>query len=117
MAKRANSKDSEDEVHDLIAAMTETDRALAEPLDALIRASAPGLTPKRWYGQPAYAKSGKVVVFFRAADHDGERYFTLGFTKHAELDDGGLWPTAFAVTELGESEVDRIARLIKKALG
>ena len=115
MSKPKNKKDPEAEVLDKIASMSTTDRSIAEPLHALIRASAPNLSPRLWYGQPAYAREGKVIVFFRSADHDGERYFTLGFTQHARLDDGDLWPTAYALTRLGTTERERIVELVKAA--
>lgn len=92
-------------------------RRLAEPLHALVRETAPELVPRLWYSQPAYAKDGRVVVFFRGADHDGERYLTLGFSQHAPLDDGGMWPTAYALTELGPAERTRIAALVTAAAG
>lgn len=111
MAKRAK-KDPEAEVVAKIAEMSDADRAIAEPLHALIRERRPDLAPKLWYGQPAYARGGKVVVFFRGGDHDGERYTTLGFTQHAPLDDGHVWPTSYAVTKVGPDERERIAALL-----
>jgi uncharacterized protein YdhG (YjbR/CyaY superfamily) len=117
MAAAKPKKDPEAEVLEKIAAMTDADRAIAEPLHALIRESAPELTPKLWYGQPAYAKGGKVIVFFRGADVDGERYLTLGFSGNAQLDDGNLWPTAYAVTGLTAEDEARIAELVRTAAG
>ena len=117
MSEPTTKKDPEAEVLEKIAAMSEADRSIAEPLHALIRATGPELSPRLWYGQPAYAREGKVVVFFRGADHDGERYFTLGFTQHAHLDDGDLWPTAYALTRLGAAEQQRIVELVKAASG
>ena len=117
MAPRKPKKDTEAEVLEVIAAMSDADRRLAERLHALVRATAPELVPRLWYGQPAYAWGGDVVVFFRGADHDAERYSTLGFTKHAALDDGNLWPTSYALTELGPDEEARVAELVKAALG
>ena len=110
-------KDPEADVLETIAAMSDSDRAIAEPLHALILDADPELTPRLWYGQPAYARAGKVIVFFRGADHDGERYFTLGFTQHANLDSGGLWPTAYALTELGSTERKRITELVESTIG
>ena len=117
MARRKTKPESGDEVQDKIAQMSDSDRRIAEPLDALIRATEPGLTPRLWYGQPAYARGGKVIVFFRGADHDGERYFTLGFTEHAQLDDGNLWPTSYALMKLGSTEEVRVAELVRAATG
>lgn len=117
MAERKAKKDPEAEVLAKIAEMSDADRRLAEPLHALITASAPELAPKLWYGQPAYARNGKVVVFFRGADVDGERYLTLGFTGEAQVDDGHLWPVAYAVTALTAAEEERIGELVKAAVG
>ena len=99
-----------------IAEMPEPDRALGERLHALITASAPDLTPKLWYGQPAYAKDGKVVCFFQAAQKFNTRYATLGFSETAKLDDGTMWPTSFALTKLTAADEARIAALVKKAV-
>ena len=115
MAERKTKKDPEAEVREKIAAMSESDRSMAETLHELILASGPELSPRLWYGQPAYERGGKVIVFFRGADHDGERYFTLGFTQHADLDDGGIWPTAYALTSLGAAERKRISTLVAAA--
>jgi uncharacterized protein YdhG (YjbR/CyaY superfamily) len=99
-----------------IAGMPEADRALAERLHAIIRASAPALTPKLWYGMPAYARDGKVLCFFQSAAKFKTRYATLGFQHDANLDDGAMWPVAFALKELTPAEEARIAALVKKAV-
>ena len=117
MAGRKPKKDGDVEVREKIAGMSDADRRLAEPLHELIRAAAPELAPKLWYGQPAYARDGKVVVFFRGADVDGERYLTLGFSGHARLDEGNLWPTAYAVAALTGAEEQRVADLVRRAAG
>jgi len=96
--------------------MPASDRAMAERIHALVKANAPELTAKTWYGQPAYAKDGKVVCFFQAADKFNTRYATLGFSEDARLDDGTMWPTAFALSELTSADEKRIAELIKKAV-
>jgi uncharacterized protein YdhG (YjbR/CyaY superfamily) len=98
-----------------IAEMPAPDRAMAERLHALISASAPGLVPKTWYGMPAYARDGKVVCFFQSADKFKARYATFGFSDEANLDDGAMWPTAFALTELTAADEARIGALVKKA--
>lgn len=100
-----------------IAEMPQPDRALAERLHAIITTVAPSLLPKLWYGQPAYARDGKVLCFFRSAQKDGTRYSTLGFEEQANLDDGGMWPTVYALTELSEAEEAAIGALVKKAVG
>ena len=99
-----------------IAEMPEPDRAMAERLHALIRASAPALSPKTWYGMPAYAKDGKVVCFFQSAQKFKARYATFGFSDAANLDDGAMWPTAFALKELTAAEEKKIGALVKKAV-
>ena len=116
-ARDKDKKDPETQVLDKIAEMSDDDRRIAEPLHALIRASAPELSPKLWYGQPAYARAGKVVVFFRGADHDGEPYFTVGFTQHANLASGDLWATSYALKALGSAESERIVELVRTAVG
>ncbi|MFF8638269.1 DUF1801 domain-containing protein [Streptomyces pilosus] len=99
-----------------IAQMEEADRAVAERIHTIVTATAPELSPKLWYGQPAYARKGKVVCFFRSGRVDKERYSTFGFTPAANLDnDSGLWPTSYAVTELSESAAQMITALVKKA--
>jgi uncharacterized protein YdhG (YjbR/CyaY superfamily) len=107
--------DPESAVLAKIAEMPQPDRALAERLHAIITASAPALSPKTWYGMPAYAKDGKVVCFFQAADKFKSRYATFGFNDVANLDDGAMWPVAFALTELTATDEARIAALVKKA--
>jgi uncharacterized protein YdhG (YjbR/CyaY superfamily) len=99
-----------------IAEMPEPDRAMAERLHAIITASAPSLAPKTWYGMPAYAKDGKVVCFFTAASKFNTRYATFGFNDSAHLDEGTMWPTSFALTELTAATEARIAALVKKAV-
>ena len=100
-----------------IAEMPERDRALGERLHAIVKASAPGLAPRLWYGMPAYAKDGKVVCFFQSAQKFKSRYATLGFNDRAKLDEGAMWPTSFALTQLTAAEEKRIATLVKKAVG
>lgn len=107
-------KDPEAEVLAKIAEMTPADRAIAEPLHALIREAGPDLTPRLWYSQPAYARAGKVVLFFRGADFDGERYFTVGVSGHAAVDDGHMWPTAYALTQLSPDTEQRIRALVEQ---
>ena len=99
-----------------IAEMPEPDRALAKGLHELVKASAPALSPRTWYGMPAYAKDGKVVCFFQSAEKFSTRYATLGFNDVANLDDGAMWPTSFALTELTAAEEERIAALVKQAV-
>ena len=99
-----------------IAEMPEPDRAMAERLHAIIEESAPVLSPKTWYGMPAYAKDGKVVCFFQAADKFKTRYATFGFQDAANLDDGAMWPTTFALTELTAVDEARIGALVKRAV-
>jgi uncharacterized protein YdhG (YjbR/CyaY superfamily) len=99
-----------------IAEMPEPDRAMGERLHALIKATAPGLTPKTWYGMPAYAKDGKVVCYFTPASKFKERYATFGFNATANLDEGNMWPTSFALKKLTPAEEARIAALVKKAM-
>jgi len=112
----AKKADREGAVFALIAAMPGPSRATGERLHAIIKASAPVLSPKAWYGMPAYAKDGKIVCFFRGAEKFKERYMTFGFTQEANLDEGRLWPTAFALTELTAAEEAWIAALVKKAV-
>ncbi len=113
---RADKADGERDVLAKIAEMPEPDRALAERLHALIKASAPALSPKTWYGMPAYAKDGKVVCFFQSAQKYNSRYSTFGFQDAANLDDGAMWPTAFALTELTAADEARIGALVKQAV-
>jgi uncharacterized protein YdhG (YjbR/CyaY superfamily) len=112
---RAAKADGERDVLAKIAEMSEPDRALGERLHAIIKASAPALSPKLWYGMPAYAKDGKVVCFFQCAQKFNTRYATLGFSDQANLDDGAMWPTAFALTELTAADETRIGELVKRA--
>jgi uncharacterized protein YdhG (YjbR/CyaY superfamily) len=114
--KRANKADGESDVLAAIAEMAPPDRAMGERLHAIITASAPALSPRLWYGMPAYARGGKVVCFFRGAQKFKERYMTLGFNPEANLDDGHLWPIAFALTELTPAEEERVGALVKKAV-
>lgn len=111
----AGKADGESAVLAKIAAMPEPYRSMGERLHGLIRASAPALEPRLWYGMPAYAKDGKVICFFRGGEK--ERYMTLGFTEEAKLDEGGMWPTAFALKELTAAEEARIAALVQRAVG
>ena len=108
--------DGESEVLAKIAEMPERDRAMAERLHAIIKAGAPALSPRTWYGMPAYAKDGQVVCFFQSAEKFKSRYATLGFNDAANLDDGAMWPTAFALKELTAVEEAKIAALVKKAV-
>jgi uncharacterized protein YdhG (YjbR/CyaY superfamily) len=113
---RAGKADGERTVLAKIAELPEPDRAMAERLHAIIKASAPALSPKTWYGMPAYAKDGKVVCYFTAASKFNERYATFGFNDAANLDDGTMWPTSFALTELTPDDEARIGALVKKAV-
>jgi uncharacterized protein YdhG (YjbR/CyaY superfamily) len=115
--RRAGKADGESDVLEKIAEMVEPDRGMAERLHALVKANAPELTPKTWYGMPAYAKGSKVVCFFQPAAKFKARYSTLGFNDGAQLDDGGMWPTGFALTELSAASEERIAELLRKAVG
>ncbi|GAB7110303.1 DUF1801 domain-containing protein [Streptomyces phaeofaciens JCM 4814] len=99
-----------------IAEMQESDRSMAERIHAVIKAGAPDLAPKLWYGMPAYAKGGKVVCFFQSAQKFGARYATFGFNDTAHLDDGSMWPTAYALTELTAADEARIGALVKQAV-
>ncbi|MDQ1589357.1 MAG: hypothetical protein QOJ77_2522 [Microbacteriaceae bacterium] len=114
---RAEKADGESDVLAKIAEMPESDRAMAERLHAVITASAPALAPKLWYGMPAYAKDGKVICFFQSAQKFKTRYATLGFNDSANLDEGAMWPTAFALTKLTAGDEARISALVKKAVG
>jgi uncharacterized protein YdhG (YjbR/CyaY superfamily) len=113
---RADEADGESAVLAKIAEMPEPDRAMAERIHAIIKASAPALSPRTWYGMPAYTKDGKVVCFFQSAQKFKARYATLGFNDAANLDDGAMWPTAFALTELTAADEARITALVKKAM-
>jgi uncharacterized protein YdhG (YjbR/CyaY superfamily) len=114
-AERAGAL-GESEVLAAIAKMPEPDRAIAKRLHSIIKASAPGLSPKTWYGMPAYAKDGTVVCFFQSADKFKARYATLGFNSPANLDEGSMWPVAFALKKLGDAEEKKIGALVKKAV-
>jgi uncharacterized protein YdhG (YjbR/CyaY superfamily) len=111
-----NRAEGERDLLAAIAAMPGPDRALAERIHALITASAPDLWPKTWYGMPAYAKDGKVVCFFKSAEKFNSRYATFGFEEAANLDDGAMWPTSFALKELTAADEARIAALVQKAV-
>jgi uncharacterized protein YdhG (YjbR/CyaY superfamily) len=113
---RAAKADGESDVLAKIAEMPEPDRAMAERIHAIVKASAPALSPRTWYGMPAYAKDGNVVCFFQSAQKFKARYATLGFSDKANLDDGAMWPTAFALTELTAADEARIGALVKKAV-
>ena len=112
----AGKADGERDLLAKIAEMPEPDRAMAERLHAIITASAPSLAPKTWYGMPAYARDGKIVCFFQSTDKFKARYATLGFTDDANLDDGAMWPTSFALKQLTAAEEKKIAALVKKAV-
>jgi uncharacterized protein YdhG (YjbR/CyaY superfamily) len=99
-----------------IAEMPDADRAIAERVHSIVAVNAPELSPKTWYGMPAYARDGKVVCFFQSADKFKSRYATLGFSDQANLDEGAMWPTAFALTELNAAGEKRIAALVKRAV-
>ncbi|HEV7565542.1 MAG TPA: hypothetical protein VGO31_06245 [Microbacteriaceae bacterium] len=114
---RAEKADGESDVLAKIAEMPESDCAMAERLHAVIKASAPALSPKLWYGMPAWARDGKVVCFFQSAQKFKTRYATLGFNDEANLDEGSMWPTAFALTKLTADDEARISALVKKAVG
>ena len=115
-ARELKSEAGESDVLAKIAEMPEPDRGMAERLHALIMASAPELTPRTWYGMPAYAKDGKVVCFFQSAAKFKSRYATFGFSDDANIDDGAMFPTAFALKELTAAEEARIGALVKKAV-
>jgi uncharacterized protein YdhG (YjbR/CyaY superfamily) len=112
----ANKADGEKALLAKIAEMQGPDRAMAKRLHAIIKASAPALSPKTWYGMPAYAKDGKVVCYFQSAEKFKSRYVTFGFSDEANLDEGAMWPTSFALTELTAAEEKRISALVKKAV-
>ena len=114
---KADAADGEGDVLAKIAGMPEPDRGMAMRLHEIIKASAPVLSPKTWYGMPAYARDGKVVCFFQSAQKFKSRYATFGFSDEAKLDDGSLWPTAFALKELTAAVEERIGALVKKAVG
>jgi uncharacterized protein YdhG (YjbR/CyaY superfamily) len=113
---RADKADGESEVLAKIAEMAEPDRVMAERLHAIIKASAPDLSPRLWYGMPAYARDGNVVCFFQDAQKFKARYATLGFSDKAHLDDGAMWPNSYALTELTAAHEARIGAIVKKAV-
>jgi uncharacterized protein YdhG (YjbR/CyaY superfamily) len=113
---KKDKADGESAVLAKIAEMPEPDRAMGERLHAIIKASVPTLSPKTWYGMPAYAKDGKVVCFFQSAQKFNSRYATFGFSDEANLDEGAMWPTSFALKELTAAEEAKIAALVKKAV-
>ena len=114
-ARQLKGVDGETLIREKIAEMSKSDRAMAERVDAIIRASAPGLTPTTWYGMPAYTRDGKAVVFFQPAEKFKARYSTLGFNDSAQLDEGTMWPSAYALTEMTPAVEAKIAALVKKA--
>ena len=113
---RASKADGERDVVEKISEMGDTDRVMAERIHAIVTASAPDLTPRTWYGMPAYAKDGTIVCHFQPAQKFKTRYPTLGFSDKANLDDGTMWPVAYALTKLTKADEARIAALIKKAV-
>jgi uncharacterized protein YdhG (YjbR/CyaY superfamily) len=115
--KRGKKADGEADLLAKIAEMPESDRVMAERIHAIVKDVAPDLTSRTWYGMPAWAKDGTLICFFQAADKFKARYATFGFEAAAHLDDGTMWPTAFALTELTAADEARIAELVKKAVG
>ena len=115
-AGRGGKADGESDVLAKIAEMPEPDRAMAERLHAIVKASAPALSPRTWYGMPAYAKDGKVVCFFQSAQKFKARYATFGFSDKANLDEGAMWPTSFALKGLTAADEKEIGALVKKAV-
>ena len=113
---QARGEDGESAVLGKIAEMAEPDRAMAERLHSIVKANAPSLSAKTWYGMPAYAKDGKVVCFFQSGAKFKARYATFGFSDNAKLDNGNMWPTSFALKELTSAEEKKIASLVKKAV-
>ena len=114
--KRAGKADGEGDLLAKIAEMREPDRAMAMRLHAIVKAAAPALSPKTWYGMPAYARDGKVVCFFQSAQKFNARYATFGFSDTANLDEGAMWPTSFALKALTATEEARIGALVKRAV-
>jgi uncharacterized protein YdhG (YjbR/CyaY superfamily) len=112
----ANKADAARDVLAKIAEMPKADRVMAERVHAIVKASAPALSPKTWYGMPAYAKDGKIVCFFQSAEKFKSRYATLGFTDEANLDEGAMWPVGFALKELTTADEAKIGALLKKAV-
>jgi len=115
-ARELKSAGGEREVLEKIAEMPEADRAMAEQIHAIVKATAPELSPRTWYGMPAYAKDDKVVCFFQSGQKFKSRYATLGFSDKANLDDGSMWPTSYALTKLTAAEEKRIAALVRQAV-
>lgn len=115
--KSGGKADGESELLAKVAQMPEADRLLAERIHAIVKVNAPELEPKTWYGMPAYARDGKVVCFFQNAAKFKSRYATLGFNDAANLDEGAMWPTSFALTKLTADDEVRIAALVKRAVG
>ena len=113
----AQKADGERDVLAKIAEMQDTDRAMAERLHEVVKASAPDLSPRTWYGMPAYARDGKVVCFFQSAEKFNTRYATFSFSDKANLDEGTMWPTSFALKELTDAEEAKIGELVKRAVG
>ena len=113
---RASAADGESDVLAKIAEMPETDRAMAERIHTIVKASAPELSPRTWYGMPAYTKDGDVLCFFQSAQKFKSRYATFGFSDKAKLDEGNVWPTGFALTKLTAADEARIATLVKRAV-
>ena len=116
-AAHATRADAENDVLAKIAEMAEPDRVMAERLHAIIKASAPALSPRLWYGMPAYAKDGKVLCFFQSGQKFKTRYSTIGFSDQASLDEGDIWPTGFALKKMTAAAEAKIGALLKKALG
>jgi uncharacterized protein YdhG (YjbR/CyaY superfamily) len=114
---RADKADGENDVLAKIAEMPEPDRAMAKRLHEIVKASAPALSPKTWYGMPAYAKDGKVLCYFQGAQKFSTRYATFSFSDKANLDEGAMWPTSFALKELTDTEEAKISALVKRAVG
>jgi uncharacterized protein YdhG (YjbR/CyaY superfamily) len=117
MKEALKDTDGEEVVLAKIAEMSDSDRAVAERVHAIVMKAAPGLAPRTWYGMPAYAKDGKVICFFQDAAKFKSRYATIGFSDKAKLDDGNMWPTAYALTKLTKADERRIAELVKQAVG
>ena len=115
-AKRAGKTDGESDLLAKVAEMPKADRDLAKRIHALVKAAAPDLSPRTWYGMPAYAKDGKVVCFFQSAHKFKSRYATFGFSDEANLDAGAMWPTSFALRELTAADEKKITALVKKAV-
>ncbi len=115
--RKSGKADGEADLLAKVAEMPDADKAIAERIHAIVRANAPDLQPKTWYGMPAYARDGKVVCFFKAASKFGSRYAEFGFNEDARLDDGSMWPTVFALTKLTPSDEERVAALLRKAVG